>query len=304
MKHMPINSPVIPYSVTDLFTGFRLADYVNRFFKDPMDEHLDFVAMPWQNRFYDALWWDDRSVMVKTPRGFGKTVAIASAGAALIGIAKHWVGFFSMSQDQSDEIMRYAAYFHETSTYPYKPDYSDKETNTEKRFDNGSRLFSFPISAARVHGKRLHYAFVDEMSRIEDEFIRVSIRPTLRKIGVKFVGVSTPFGMVGEFYRCVRDTQNYTVFDLGPLDAPFVTKENMIRELRDYGVHLNADVANLPNEEFLRVINEIEDYAVAQEIMGKFISPGDRVFNPQLIARAYDTGFPLRKKASLMLGIY
>lgn len=288
-----INSPVIGYTAQDIRSAASIKHFVRRFFRDPMDEVLPFTPEKWQDAFFDAISFGDKSIVGKTPRGFGKTVAMASAGAALCEMGKYWVGFFSMSQDQSDEAMRYADYFHKTSQYPYKPLYKEKDTETEKRFDNGSRLFSFPMSAARVHGKRLHYAFVDEMSRIEDEFLRVSIRPTLRRIGLMFIGMSTPFGMSGEFWRCVNDHQNYHIIDIGPLDVSFVTKESILREFRDYGVYLDPSLVQLPDDEFLAAINEIEDFAVAQEILGRFINPGDRVFPHPLISRSYRTDWKL-----------
>ena len=93
--------------------------------------------------------------------------------------------------------------------------------------------------------------------------------------------------MVGEFYRCVNDPISYVVIQPGPLDL--YSKEKIWKELREYGVYLEAEVLELSDEEFLKVLDKVTDISIRQELLGKFVPPGDIVFQPEWLNRSYES---------------
>jgi Terminase large subunit, T4likevirus-type, N-terminal len=158
---------------------------------------------PWQQ---ELLLSRAARVLLNCCRGAGKsrvTSALALHTAlfhrdAQARPAPALVLLISRAQRQAQELYRYVRQAYNAIGRPFG---AIKETETQLELGNGSRVVSLPGKEATIRSYQgCHLLVLDEGSRIPDDLF-ASVTPMVSVSGGRIVGLSTPFGQRGWFWR-------------------------------------------------------------------------------------------------------
>jgi len=189
------------------------ADFAEYWFHDPMDEEEPLrLELPQRNAI-DAVQFGyihdnypfapekvPKEIVMIWPRQFGKSTAVAiAAAAAFIFMQKRFnIGMFSINLDGAVDLMKKVKVFLQYSPFAYMIESS----NTTEIHKIGGKVecVSYPASEG-VRGRSLSLALLDEAAKMDEEILKGTILPTLRRQGKRWILLSTPRGFRGEFIR-------------------------------------------------------------------------------------------------------
>jgi hypothetical protein len=251
-----------------LLTALDWVSFAEYYFRNPNDSVLPLVLEEWQRGVMRYAQFGDKKYMVLCcPRGFGKSL-VSSCIAAVIGIVEPQsrIGLYGMGRKQSGDLLEKIRYFIENSVYrTLLPKRGSGLDNNKERIQliNGTDIRAFPCTEA-IRGTHSDYVFIDEISRIPDDIINKSIRPTGRR-AKREIDFSTPAGMTGEFWKSFQNTEVYHVVKIGALDVSWMTPEKLAEEEARLG-----------------------PFAAKQELHGEFIPTGDTLISQEWIKASYE----------------
>lgn len=157
----------------------------------------------------------------------------------------------------------------------------DRPTKSKITLKNGVKIYCLPtgISGLGIRGMTVARLYADEASRIPEE-VWDAVTPMLLTTGGDSILLSTPYGAVGEFYRCfINDDSNYNSYTRFSIDSEKVMRE---RPISDSWTELIREKAlNKLEQEKGRMSKR----AYAQEYMGQFIEDLTRYFSDELIKK-------------------
>lgn len=258
-------------------------------FKDPMNLKLPLRLYKWQKKVIRAFQWGDKDVIVKIARQYGKSTAVICiiAAAMICGFGKVGniitppteVHVMSITDEKAKELNGKVVKFIKNSNFSHYITRRTGEDTQKKRIRliNGSRMVSWPPTES-IRGESAHILVFDEMSRIKDKIILGAARSVLTTLGIKEIGVSTPFGNRNVFARNLRMPQFYSVFQPvdDPVNARFLIPSMTKAKFEKKWIKLGAGIF------------------AEQEMMAKVISSGNLVFRQEWIQAAYLPGLKLR----------
>jgi hypothetical protein len=221
------------------FRRFQLASiswvhFAEYFFKNPLDEDLPLILDPPQKAAINAVQFGydinmypwtipvhkrPKEIVMIWPRQFGKTTAVAVAAAcAFIFMAKRFnIATFSINEDGAKELMDRIKFFIETSPFGYMIE--DSNTTMIRKVGKKVKCTAYPASEG-VRGRSIQLGLIDEASRIKEKILMGAILYTLRRVGVRWIMLSTPMGYKGSFidhYQMAMKTRPLVCLDCGSL---------------------------------------------------------------------------------------
>jgi hypothetical protein len=190
-----------------------MADFAEYWLRDPMDEERPLRLEPAQRAAINAIQFGydidsypfsldkvPKEIVMIWPRQFGKSTAVAIAAAcAFIFMQKRFnIGLFSINLDGAVDLMKKIKVFLQYSPFAYMIESS----NTTEIHKVGGKVqcVSYPASEG-VRGRALSLALIDEAAKMDEEILKGTILPTLRREGKRWILLSTPRGFRGEFIR-------------------------------------------------------------------------------------------------------
>jgi len=242
--------------------------FAESYFKNPRNVDEPLVLEEWQKRVIKFTQYGDKKYLVLIcPRGFGKSIVTAIITAIImIFMPSVKIGLYAMGQNQSTDLLDKTRFFLETSDFNHLlPPRGGGLANNKERIQllNGSDTRAYPCTEA-IRGRHNDVVVIDEMSRIPDRLINETIRPTGRR-AFKEIGLSTPAGMTGEFWRSTTKTDINEVFRIGALEVSWMTPEILAAEERRLG-----------------------PFAAKQELYAEFIPTGDTLINMEWVTKSYE----------------
>jgi len=267
-----------------------------------------------------------KEIVMIWPRQFGKTTAVAIAAAcAFIFMNKRYrIGTFSINEDGAKEIMDKIKIFVENSPFGYMVESS----NVTKIIKSGGRVTATAYPASRgVRGRSLHLGLVDEAAWIDEEIMTDVVLKTFRRVGKRWILLSTPAGYRGEFIRHytmgmeTRPIVCANVVNGKVCQATFKQESQLMRQfITKFGTHaLPMKLPNCPvcgGNRWMYGVGAITVVPVdpwtcswktreeieyelwlagntpkaRQEILGEIIKEGSAVFSMELLERAVMMG--------------
>jgi predicted phage terminase large subunit-like protein len=185
------------------------------------------AADPWQA---DFLRHPPARALLCCSRSAGKSLAAAALGLLdTILVPDSLVLILSPSKRQSAEVSLKVHALYEAAG---RPRGVLKETESELRLSNGSRIIALPSTekTVRTYGgvRRL---IIDEAARVSDELYR-AVRPMVAVSQGSILALSTPFGRRGWFYEAWdgRDGTPWTRVRVTAHDVPRIKPEFLEEE--------------------------------------------------------------------------
>jgi len=138
-----------------------------------------------------------REVVMMWPRQFGKTESVACAAAcAFIFMDRPFnIATWSINENRAKSLLARVKRLIDNSPFAYMVEDSNK---LELHKIGGKvNLTAYPANDS-CRGEPIHLGLVDEASRIADEIIGGAILYCMRRVGQRWIMLSTPFGSRGE----------------------------------------------------------------------------------------------------------
>ncbi|PNX48821.1 MAG: hypothetical protein BV459_01515 [Thermoplasmata archaeon M11B2D] len=318
------------------FRRFQLASiswvhFAEYFFKNPLDEDLPLKLDPPQKAAINAVQFGydidmypwtipvhkrPKEIVMIWPRQFGKTTAVAVAAAcAFIFMVKRFnIATFSVNEDGAKELMDRIKFFIETSPFGYMIE--DFNTTTIIKQGKRVRCTAYPASDG-VRGRSVHLGLIDEAAHIKEKILMGAILYTLRRVGIRWIMLSTPLGFKGSFvehYNIAMKTRPICCLNCGSVFEQtdsimkiFIHKfgtyhipDNMPRCPRcdaiswEYGV---GEYCVIPVDPFKcswktkeQILHELElagnTPLARQEMLGEIVMEGANVFTREMLENA------------------
>lgn len=200
---------------------YSWADFAEYYFRDPEDEDKPLRLEASQRAAINSIqfgynidmypWavkakYRPKGIIMIWPRQYGKTtaVAIAAACAFIFKFKKYNIGTFSINEDGAIGIMNRIIRFVENSNFKYMI-FDDNTKRIRKIPPPGKsrpevKCVAYPASEG-VRGRSIHLGLIDEAAGIKDSILYGAIIYTLRRVGERWIMLSTPRGYQGEFIR-------------------------------------------------------------------------------------------------------
>jgi len=318
------------------FRRFQLASiswvhFAEYFFKNPLDEDQPLRLDPPQKAAINAVQFGydidmypwtipdhkrPKEIVMIWPRQFGKTTAVAVAAAcAFIFMVKRFnIATFSVNEDGAKELMERIKYFIETSPFGYMIE--DSNTTMIRKIGKKVKCTAYPASDG-VRGRSIQLGLIDEAAHIKEKILMGAILYTLRRVGVRWIMLSTPLGYKGSFvdhFQIAMRTRPLVCLDCGSLVSqtddimnafthkfdryyipqglpPCPTCQSLSWE---YGV---GEYCVIPVDPFKcswktkeQILHELDlagnTPLARQEMLGEIIMEGSNVFSRQMLERA------------------
>lgn len=261
---------------------YNLIDFAELFFPSPEDPTAPLLLSKGQKRIFRFMQaGDTKTAILLASRGSGKSVGCSAAAAALICSRPCSVGLFGANLDKAIKLNRMIRHFINNSVFNR---WIDKKIDSKREFHMkfpDSWCCGNPLSET-ARGDHYDYGLVDEMSLIDDKTFYGVIYSTFRRRGIHWIGLSTPAGAAGPFYKYwnnsgpgKRHTRLYiTIKDQDWLQR-VVDWENKQR-----GTQMTI-------QEYLELERlDMGDAMFRQEVLCEFLQLGSGVFPDELINQA------------------
>lgn len=222
--------------------------------------------LEWQRPYL----WEDRATLVLKGRQVGASTSAGVVGCRYARMnAGSLVAIVSPSQKQSTEVKertRKSALALGLTLV--------RDSETELRFDNRSRVLSLPGTPKSVRGWSADLLVVDEAAFLDPETF-MAARATVAATGGRVIVQSTPAGPFGHFYELWKEGVDYAdaMLDGTSIPDPTVRWVRFRVSSEEAG---NIDPAFLASE---KATMSAEEYA--QEYLGEFGSPGLGLVDPK-----------------------
>jgi hypothetical protein len=157
----------------------------------------------------------------------------------------------------------------------------DNRSELRVRFDNGSRLIARPGTEKTVRGfSAVDLIVEDEAARVPDDLYE-AVRPMLAVSGGRLVGLSTPWGKRGWFYRAWTSEQEWHRVKVTGPECPRLSAEFLRQEKAEIGRWMYRQ------EYLCEFVDPATQMFKTSEIQGAFTSDVEPLFSG-----AEETGSP------------
>jgi len=170
-----------------------------------------------------------KEVVMLWPRQFGKSTAVAaSAACAFIFMDRPFeIATWSINEDRAKSLLAKIKMFIERSPFAYMVE----DENKLELFKKGGKvhLKAYPANDS-CRGEGINLGLVDEVARISDDVVQGAILYCMRRVGERWILLSTPFGSRGalaEHYFVAMKTRPLVcknVIGLDSLNRPIYCK--------------------------------------------------------------------------------
>lgn len=195
-------------------------------------EDVGITPDPWQSELLNST---SRKMLVLCSRQSGKSTTAALLGLHIGLYERGDVLLVSPSQRQSSELFRKLKGHYEAMEDP--PPLAT-ESLTTLEFKQGGRIISLPGAEGTVRGYSGAKAIiVDEASRVPDTMM-ASLRPILATSGGRLIGLTTPAGKRGWFYKAWTEGKDWHRITITAEQCPRITEEFLHDELDELGMQM------------------------------------------------------------------
>jgi len=277
---------------------YSLKDYAELFFVNFTDPDEHFHAYKGQDRIFTFMQKGrTRGSILKSSRGTGKSYGCSAAAAALICTRPCSCVMIGQNVKRAKDLMRKAKHFIKMSPMGA---YLNKREDSVFRFAlNTPMAFMETAPAAEgALGGHYNYGLIDEIARISSEVWWQTIYPMFRRVGRKWIAISTPKLQQGVFWQLWKKSAFTHDLIANPGLArfkPFTRLEITIDDqdwLVDRVKEWNQESGtNLTLKEYLELQRELMgEMDFRQEILGEFLPLGTNVFPEQFVDRSMRIG--------------
>jgi len=196
-----------------LLVSASYADFAETYFRDPDDPIKPLVLEPGQRKAINALQFGysiedtpmdyinpnpPKGIVMIWPRQFGKTTAVAIfCAVVLVLVPRIKIGVVSKDEDGAKLIVDKIKLFLESS--PFKS-YMARSLKLMVEMKEGG-VARAHANSETIRGFSYHYLLMDEAAMIDDSIIEDAALHTTRKIGIRWVMLSTPKGYKGALIK-------------------------------------------------------------------------------------------------------
>jgi len=196
-----------------LLIAASYADFAEAYFVDPDNPDLPLKLEPGQRKAINALQWGydiedcpldylnknpPKGIVMIWPRQFGKTTGVAIfCAVVLILVPKVKIGVMSKDEPGAKLIIEKIKGFLEDS--PFKS-FIERSLKLEIQMKGGGIARAHPCSEG-IRGFSYNYLLMDEAAVMDDSIIEEAALHTTRKIGIRWVMLSTPKGYKGALIK-------------------------------------------------------------------------------------------------------
>ena len=197
--------------------------------------YFEFKPHSYQRRFLDACLRNNR-IVGKFPRQSGKSTIVSIYALFRALTDKVNIIIVAPTQSQSSEL--YEKIRALAVSNPLINKQIIKDTVTELRFENGSRIISLPSGhdGRTIRGYTADIAIIEEAGHMEDQIVNTVIIPMIASKGIKgqVIKIGTPW-LRNHFYRSCYEDKNYKVISInweevveqGQYDINFIDEQKM-----------------------------------------------------------------------------
>lgn len=192
-------------------------------------EVIGFHPDPWQEKLLRSR---SKRLLLNCSRQSGKSTTCAALGLHESIYRRPSFGLvIAPSQDQSSELMLKFDEFRGAVELP--SDYLDTDTKLAVRFANGNRFVARPGSEKTARSfSAVTLLLEDEASRVPDVLYN-SVRPMLAVSNGRHILMSTPFGMIGHFFKIWSEQRDmWEYYEIPAEMCPRISKEHLEEERR------------------------------------------------------------------------
>lgn len=285
-----------------VISSLNWVNFAETYLRNPLDSSEPLRLWPWQKKFITTIQMGAQmakdagvrkeGVAVNCPRQVGKTETMAAAIVAMMfvgnghGTPPSEIVVVSITEDKSKEFIRRALGFIENSPELKKYLPHRIHGRTEKRRIHlldpfKSKVFASPPTDS-ILGESAHWLVLDEISRMDDEFVCRAATPILRSKGLECgqISASTPAGDGNEHWERI----------LGPKSDMF-----HVLNLKDDIDIIDGEIVKYhplnPRMKKEQYVNEWRllggDLWASQELNAEFVAGSNSVFHQNDIKKAY-----------------
>lgn len=201
---------------------------------DPVSlaEDVGITPDPWQVELLNST---SRKMLVLCSRQSGKSTTAALLGLHIGLYERGDVLLVSPSQRQSSELFRKLKSHYDA--LPNPPALAT-ESLTTLEFKQGGRIISLPGAEGTIRGySGAKAVIVDEASRVPDTMM-ASLRPILATSSGRLIGLTTPAGKRGWFYKAWVEGKDWHRITITADQCPRITSEFLADEVEELGMQL------------------------------------------------------------------
>jgi len=182
-----------------------LCDFIDFFFK--------FKPYSYQKRFLEACLKSKR-IAGKWPRQSGKSFTVGGYSLFRAITQRCNIIIVSPSQNQSNEL--YIKIRSMAADNPMIFKLIVKDTQTEMKFANGSRIISLPSGAEgrTIKGYTADIIILEESGFLKDQIVNTVVIPMIAATQGQIIKIGTPWTR-NHFYRSCFEDKNYSVISIG-----------------------------------------------------------------------------------------
>lgn len=185
------------------------------------------------------------------------------------------------TQRQSSELFAQVKKEMSISPIPEAQWQIERETRTQIKFANGSRIICLPTGndGSTIRGYTADLIIVDEAAFIDREIYEDVLEPMLATTDGTMILASTPWGTSGYFYDACTKFDGWDTKQVPMAASPLITEEYIDRQRRNKST-----------------------MTFKQEVLGEFVSAADAFFPEGTVRRAFQ-GDPTKDTNAAFLGV-
>ena len=199
------------------------------------DFYFNFYPYSYQTRFLESCLNKTR-IAGKWPRQSGKSTTVGAYALFRVLTGKITIVIVAPTQSQSGEL--YEKIRNLAASNPLINKQIVKDTVTELKFENGSRIISLPSGhdGKTIRGYTADIAIIEEAGQMADQIVNTVIIPMIASKGIKgqVIKIGTPW-LRNHFYRSCFEDKSYDVISInwkevveeGQYDMNFINEQKM-----------------------------------------------------------------------------
>jgi len=235
---------------------------------DPVEfsRHIGIEPDPWQA---DVLRYEGRRLLLNCSRQSGKSTTAAIQGLHMaVYRPNSLILLVSPSLRQSSELFRKVKAGYDALEFQLDLTENNK---LSAQFSNGSRVVSLPADHATVRGfSGVAMVIEDEAAQVRDEFYYAILPMLIVNNGV-FIGMSTPYGKRGHFFKeWVDGGDDWKRVEVPAAQCPRIGTEELERQRRSLGSMFFRQEFNC---EFVETVDQVFGYDMIQEAFDDAVEP-------------------------------
>jgi len=177
-----------------------------------MDFYFGFKPYSYQKRFLKAC-LEKKRIAASWCRQSGKSTAVANYALFKAVTSKVSIIIVAPTQSQSGEL--YEKIRTIAASNPFINKLIVKDTQTEMKFENGSRIISLPCGpeGRTIRGYTADIAIIEEAGHMKDNIVNQVIIPMIAATNGQIIKIGTPW-LRNHFWKSIVKDPHYTVINV------------------------------------------------------------------------------------------